>query len=521
MYSSSVIGIDLGTTYSCVGICIDGSIEIILNDQGNRITPSCVAFTDTERLIGDAAKNQAYRNPQNTVFDVKRLVGRQYSEYIVQQDIKLWPFKVEASVDDKPMIVVKYKGENKKFYPEEISSMVLTKIKKNAEAYLGRKVSRAVISVPAYFNTLQRQATRDAATIAGLQVLKIINEPNAAAIAYNQKVSEDDTNILIFDLGGGTLDVSLLEIQNGVFDVKATAGDTHLGGEDFDNKLVQYCCQEFLKKKGIDIRGNPRALRRLRTQCERAKRVLSSANQTTIEVDSLEANEDFICTISRAKFEELCLRLFEQCIHSVEKLFKDSCYQKNEIHEVVLVGGSTRIPKIQELLRKYFDGKELNQSINPDEAVAYGAAVYAATIQDNLYFNLLILDITPQNLGIQTDGGEICNVVPKYTSLPTSQSRTFLTNCKVQKHFEARIFEGGKNLLTFCVNDAYFPNYEDQQIEITFRIDEDSNMKFFFKDYYTKRLIKDYSIVFQFNLSQVEIQKLVKEAEQFNDESSP
>lgn len=341
------IGIDLGTTYSCVGVFINDRVEIISNDQGNRTTPSYVAFTETERLIGDSSKNQAARNPTNTVFDAKRLIGRKFTDLIVQKDMQLWPFKVEAGAEDKPQIVVKYKGETKRFHPEEISSMVLVKMKEIASSYLSTPVKNAVITVPAYFNDSQRQATKDAGLIAGLNVLRIINEPTAAAIAYGlDKKAQGEKNVLIFDLGGGTFDVSLLTLDDGIFEVKATAGDTHLGGEDFDNKLVEYCAQEFLKKKNIDIRKNPRAMRRLRTQCERAKRNLSQSAQATVEVDALAESEDFTIAISRPKFEELCLPMFRNCIPPVEKVLRDSGMSKSQIHEVVLVGGSSRIPKV-------------------------------------------------------------------------------------------------------------------------------------------------------------------------------
>jgi L1 cell adhesion molecule like protein len=356
--TSKAIGIDLGTTYSCVGVWQNDRVEIIANDQGNRTTPSYVAFTETERLIGDAAKNQTAKNPHNTIFDAKRLIGRKFNDPVVQSDMKHWPFKIEEGSDGKPVIVVKFKGENKKFHPEEVSSMVLTKMKEVAETYIGQKVKDAVITVPAYFNDSQRQATKDAGAIAGLNVLRIINEPTAAAIAYGlDKKNQGERNVLIFDLGGGTFDVSLLQIDDGVFEVKATAGDTHLGGEDFDNKLVEYCVGEFFKKKRIDIKNNARALRRLRTQCEKAKRILSSAAQTTIEVDSLAETEDFSLTITRAKFEELCMTMFKETIPPVEKVLKDSGMSKNQIHDVVLVGGSTRIPKVVELLKDFFNGK--------------------------------------------------------------------------------------------------------------------------------------------------------------------
>ncbi|CAO2196998.1 unnamed protein product [Urochloa humidicola] len=377
------IGIDLGTTYSCVGVWQHDRVEIIANDQGNRTTPSYVAFTDTERLIGDAAKNQVAMNPTNTVFDAKRLIGRRFSDPSVQSDMKLWPFKVIPGPGDKPMIVVNYKGEEKQFAAEEISSMVLIKMREIAEAYLGSTIKNAVVTVPAYFNDSQRQATKDAGVIAGLNVMRIINEPTAAAIAYGldkKASSAGEKNVLIFDLGGGTFDASLLTIEEGIFEVKATAGDTHLGGEDFDNRMVNHFVQEFKRKHKKDISGNPRALRRLRTACERAKRTLSSTAQTTIEIDSLYEGIDFYSTITRARFEELNMDLFRKCMEPVEKCLRDAKMDKSSVHDVVLVGGSTRIPKVQQLLQDFFNGKELCKSINPDEAVAYGAAVQAAIL---------------------------------------------------------------------------------------------------------------------------------------------
>ncbi|KAH7437996.1 hypothetical protein KP509_05G100300 [Ceratopteris richardii] len=380
------IGIDLGTTYSCVGVWQYYRVEVIANDQGNRRTPSCVAFTDTERLIGDAAKNQVAKNPINTVFDAKRLIGRKFSDASVQRDIKLWPFKVVPGPGDKPTIVVQYKGEEKSFAAGEISSMVLVKMKEIAEAFLGRTVKNAVITVPAYLNDCQRQATKDAGVISGLNVMRIINEPTAAAIAYGldkRYSSVGEINVLIFDLGGGTFDVSVLTIaisEEAIFEVKATAGDTHLGGEDFDNRMVNHFVQEFKRKYKKDITGNARALRRLRTSCERAKRTLSSAAQTTIEIDSLYEGIDFYSSIPRARFEELNMDLFRKCMEPVEKSLRDAKMDKSTIHDVVLVGGSTRIPKVQQLLQDFFNGKELCKTINPDEAVAYGAAVQAAIL---------------------------------------------------------------------------------------------------------------------------------------------
>ena len=369
------VGIDLGTTYSCVGVWQNDRVEIIANDQGNRTTPSYVAFTETERLIGDAAKNQVAMNPENTVFDAKRLIGRKITDPVVQADMKHWPFKVLRGPSDKPMIEVSFKGERKQFAPEEISSMVLLKMKEIAEAYLGGEVKNAVITVPAYFNDSQRQATKDAGAISGLNVLRIINEPTAAAIAYGLDKKGGERNVLIFDLGGGTFDVSLLTIEDGIFEVKATAGDTHLGGEDFDNRMVDYCMEEFKRKFRKDMSGNERAKRRLRTACERAKRTLSSSTQAFIEIDSLFEGCDYSTTVTRARFEELNMDYFRKTIAPVERVLRDAGMSKDRVHDVVLVGGSTRIPKVQAMLQEFFNGKEPNKSINPDEAVAYGATV--------------------------------------------------------------------------------------------------------------------------------------------------
>jgi L1 cell adhesion molecule like protein len=421
----TVIGIDLGTTYSCVGVFQNDKVEIIPNDQGLNTTPSYVAFTEEERLIGDAAKNQTARNPTNTVFDAKRLIGRKFSDKTVQDDIKLWPFKVEQGPGEKPLIQVQFKGETKKFQAEEISSMVLVKMKEVAETYLGKPVSAAVVTVPAYFNDSQRQATKDAGTIAGLNVSRIINEPTAAAIAYGlDKKDSNERNVLIFDLGGGTFDVSLLTIEDGIFEVKATNGHTHLGGEDFDNTLVEYCLNMFKKQTGIDISKNNRALRRLRTQCEKAKRILSSAHQAEIYCETLADGEDFSTNINRARFEELCLPKFRQCMPPVENVLKDADISKGQVHEVVLVGGSTRIPKIQSMLSEFFGGKQLNRSINPDEAVAYGATIQAAILSgegSEQVKDLLLLDVAPLSQGIETAGGVMTVLIPRNTTIPTKK----------------------------------------------------------------------------------------------------
>ncbi|KAJ3695636.1 hypothetical protein LUZ60_001013 [Juncus effusus] len=447
--NSPAIGIDLGTTYSCVGVWQHNRVEIIANDQGNRTTPSCVAFTDTQRLIGDAAKNQIDTNPSNTVYAVKRLIGRRFSDSLVQKDIKLWPFKVIAGSSDKPIIVANYKGEDKQFYPEEISSMILMKMKQVSETYLDCPVKNAVVTVPAYFNDSQRRATKDAGLIAGLNVMRIMDEPTAAAVAYGfdklSTINSTEKNVLIFDLGGGTFDVSLLAVKNGVFAVKSTVGDTHLGGEDFDNRMVDHFIEEFKKKHNKDLSRSSKSLRRLRTACERAKRHLSFSVHATIEIDSLFEGIDFYSSVSRARFEELNMDLFKNCLELVNKCLNDGKVDKNKIDVVVIVGGSTRIPKVQQILQEFFDGKELCKGINPDEAVAYGATVQAAKLsgQGNKEIqDLVLLDVTPISLGLGAHGGNMDIVVPRNTTIPVKKEDVSTTVHDNQTSMGFRVFEG-------------------------------------------------------------------------------
>ncbi|KAI4684599.1 Heat shock protein ssb1 [Alternaria novae-zelandiae] len=441
------IGIDLGTTYSCVANYEGTNVEIIANEQGSFTTPSFVSFTSEERLIGEAAKNQAAMNPENTVFDVKRLIGRRFEDETVTKDIKSWPFKV-VDQGGSPLVEVEYLGETKQFSPQEISAMVLVKMKEVAETKLGKKVEKAVITVPAYFNDNQRQATKDAGAIAGLNVLRIINEPTAAAIAYGlgSGKSDKERNVLIYDLGGGTFDVSLLHIQGGVFTVKATAGDTHLGGQDFDTNLLDHFKKEFTKKTKKDISGDARALRRLRTACERAKRTLSNATQTTVEIDSLFDGEDFNANITRARFEDLNQKAFAGTLDPVAQVLKDAAIAKDKVDEIVLVGGSTRIPKIQKLLSDYFNGKKLEKSINPDEAVAYGAAVQAGILSGKATSaetaDLLLLDVVPLSLGVAMEGNIFAPVVPRGQTVPTIKKRTFTTVADNQQTVQFPVFQG-------------------------------------------------------------------------------
>jgi len=517
------VGIDLGTTYSCVGVWQHGQVEIISNDQGFRTTPSYVAFADDTRLVGSAAKDQVAMNPENTVFDAKRLIGRDFSDANVQKDMKTWPFTVVNGPGGRPKVEVEFRGEKQQFFAEEISAMVLVKMKETAESHLGSEVKNAVVTVPAYFNDGQRNATKDAGRISGLNVMRIINEPTAAAIAYGLgKKDAGEMNVLIFDLGGGTFDVSLLTIDNGIFEVKATAGDTHLGGEDFDDTMVHHFLKEFKRKHRKDMSGNARALRRLRSACERAKRTLSSAPQAFIEIDALFEGIDFNSTLARAKFEEMNMALFQKTMQPVAQVIADSKIKKSNVTEVVLVGGSTRIPKVQALLKEFFDGKEPSRSINPDEAVAYGACVQAAILDGTIGeagSDILLLDVTPLSLGLETDGGVMTVLIPRNTAIPSKKTDTFSTTADRQTGILVQVYEGERamakdcNLLGKFDLDGIPPMPRGMpQIEVTYDLDANGILNVTAKELSTGSgghiEIKNDSG----RLSQTDIERMIKEA---------